>query len=491
MKIKSWIIPYCYCLFISLIFLLICSKNSPLYYINDWVDANAFFTVGKAMVRGYVPYKMLFEQKGPLLYLIYGIGSMISYNSFIGVFILEVVSFSIFLYYSYKLMCIFTSEKNAYFMIPIYTLLIVTLKSFSHGGSAEEFSLPFIMYTMYIFIRYLHDSVISIKQIFITGILAGCVFWIKYTLLGFFIGYMLCLVISLLTYKKYKDIFKYCFIFLFGFILVSIPWVIYFIVNDAFSDMIDVYFLVNIVAYPHKTSIISKLLKTLELVMYNLSSNPAYFIFIVIGSISLFFSNDKWKTKNYKILLFTLIALTGAGAYIGGTNFHYYSLVLCPFIIIGIVRLFKNLKINKYMILILLPLEVLSAFYTSTNTRMLKYDKEYYAQYQFARIIKKIENPKIINYGFLDGGFYLTTGVIPDCYYFMKNNISYQNFPQMLDGQYEYVKNNKPDFVIIKGNAVVGRLKCLLDKNYELVNTHEQEYQQKQVTYRLYRIINK
>lgn len=73
----------------------------------------------------------------------------------------------------------------------------------------------------------------------------------------------------------------------------------------------------------------------------------------------------------------------------------------------------------------------------------------------------------------------------------MKNNISYQSFPQMLDGQYEYVKNTKPDFVIVKGSVVVGRLKRLLDKNYELVSTHEQEYQQKKVTYRLYRITNK
>ena len=120
---------YGVCVFISTIFLLICSKNSPLYIMNDWVDANAFFTVGKSMMRGLIPYRDLFEQKGPLLYLIYGIGSLISYNSFTGVFILEVISFSIFLYYIEKIAALFMETKKSILTLPIITFGIVTLKS--------------------------------------------------------------------------------------------------------------------------------------------------------------------------------------------------------------------------------------------------------------------------------------------------------------------------------------------------------------------------
>ena len=73
----------------SIFTLLICSKNSPLYPYNDWVDGNAFFTMGKGMFNGKVPYKDLFEQKGPLLYLIYGIGYLISHDTFLGVYLLK------------------------------------------------------------------------------------------------------------------------------------------------------------------------------------------------------------------------------------------------------------------------------------------------------------------------------------------------------------------------------------------------------------------
>lgn len=83
----------------SIFTLLICSKNSPLYPYNDWVDGNAFFTMGKGMFNGKVPYKDLFEQKGPLLYLIYGIGYLISHDTFLGVYLLEVISYTIFGYF--------------------------------------------------------------------------------------------------------------------------------------------------------------------------------------------------------------------------------------------------------------------------------------------------------------------------------------------------------------------------------------------------------
>ena len=40
----------------------ICSKSSPLYPMNDWVDANCFFTVGRSMLSGKVLYRDIFEQ---------------------------------------------------------------------------------------------------------------------------------------------------------------------------------------------------------------------------------------------------------------------------------------------------------------------------------------------------------------------------------------------------------------------------------------------
>ena len=42
---------------IAAIALVLCSKSSPLYTLNDWMDANIFFTMGKSMFSGRVLYR--------------------------------------------------------------------------------------------------------------------------------------------------------------------------------------------------------------------------------------------------------------------------------------------------------------------------------------------------------------------------------------------------------------------------------------------------
>ena len=62
----------------AFIVLLICSKSSPLYPMNDWVDVQCFFTVGRGITQGKMPYLDLYEQKGPLLYLFFAAAALIS-----------------------------------------------------------------------------------------------------------------------------------------------------------------------------------------------------------------------------------------------------------------------------------------------------------------------------------------------------------------------------------------------------------------------------
>ena len=42
--------------------MMICTRSSLLYVFNLWDDANSYFTVGKCIFRGFVPYRDLFDQ---------------------------------------------------------------------------------------------------------------------------------------------------------------------------------------------------------------------------------------------------------------------------------------------------------------------------------------------------------------------------------------------------------------------------------------------
>ena len=102
-----------YILFIAIICITICSKNSFLYCFNDWEDENAFMTVAKGWLNGLIPYRDLFEQKGPLLYLIFVIANLIHETSFIGVYILEIIFMSITLFIIAKIIKkLFYQNKN-------------------------------------------------------------------------------------------------------------------------------------------------------------------------------------------------------------------------------------------------------------------------------------------------------------------------------------------------------------------------------------------
>ena len=101
---ESMLLPVVICFVSAFGVLMMCTKSSFLYPFQDFWDINCYLTVGKSMMNGIVPYRDLFEQKGPLLYFIYGLAWLISHDTFIGAYMFEVLAGFIFLFYSYKIM---------------------------------------------------------------------------------------------------------------------------------------------------------------------------------------------------------------------------------------------------------------------------------------------------------------------------------------------------------------------------------------------------
>jgi len=62
------------------------SFSSPLYTSNPWVDTNAMFTMGRAWNAGMVPFRDLFEQRGPSMYFLYSLAARISSTNFLEYF---------------------------------------------------------------------------------------------------------------------------------------------------------------------------------------------------------------------------------------------------------------------------------------------------------------------------------------------------------------------------------------------------------------------
>src|SRR5699024_4741375 len=80
-----------------------CSYTSPAFYFDTSPDNNAFFTVGKAMMHGIVPYKDIFEQKGPYVYFLHGLAYLVSSRSFLLIFLYEIATVTAAMFLVYKL----------------------------------------------------------------------------------------------------------------------------------------------------------------------------------------------------------------------------------------------------------------------------------------------------------------------------------------------------------------------------------------------------
>ena len=67
-------------------------------------------------------------------------------------------------------------------------------RAFSHGGSAEELLLPFLAAALFSLVRALHSpGAKPLRAVCVQGLLAGCALWLKYTVLGFYLAWVVVL----------------------------------------------------------------------------------------------------------------------------------------------------------------------------------------------------------------------------------------------------------------------------------------------------------
>ena len=150
-------------IFVALL-MFFCTKSSPLYVMNDWPDANAYFTMGKGMINGAVPYKDLFDHKGPFLYFLYAIGYLIDNTGFLGIFIIQIISMSLVVIFSFKIAELYTkSSKSAAVIALLVPIMMLASKVYTYntdfgGGSPDEFIAPMIVMSLYFAIKLFKDK---------------------------------------------------------------------------------------------------------------------------------------------------------------------------------------------------------------------------------------------------------------------------------------------------------------------------------------------
>jgi len=450
--------------------------------------------MGKGIVHGLIPYRDLYEQKGILLYFLHSVCYLIPGPHFFGVYLLEVLAFMLFLFYAGKIIQLYLPTGYACWILPVLSAILLCAESFCQGDSAEELCAPLIMIALYHTLRYFKESYPSdfpYRHLFINGLFAGVIFWIKYTLLGFHFAFMATLFFIMISNKHVTRAFKSCFVFLGGMTIPTILVLLYFAAHHAVGDLFEVYFYNNIFLYDAEksSSIITLLITILLRIGDTFIRNLQFSVFTILGVLVFLFTKKYVPSIAGKIMLLMEAAFLSVLIYTG-SNFPYYGYILCVFPVLGLIAAASAVtciiskfrtppQLQKYGILLVITLSVVFAYFRSPNVEMICVPKEELVHYQFAEIINDKENATLLNYGFLDAGFYTFSDVLPTERFFQMQNISYESFPEMMDAQNDCVKEQRVDFLIVRGEEVPS---WILDY-YSIVKKERQLYEGSNVQY--------
>ncbi len=472
-----------FCLFTAFLVLTVCTKSSFLYPLNDWVDSNCFFTVGKAIANGKVLYADIYEQKGPLLYFLHALAFRVSPESFFGVYWIELFAAALFLFFTVKTVQLYATH-GIYFWLPIFAMVVYSSKSFCHGDSVEELCLPLFMICIYLAERaFVRGETLPLRHWLFAGVLGGAVLWMKFNLLGFFVGWALIPLYRALRKDGSWMLCKAVFCVLAGALLPTVPVLIYFGAHHAFGDLWTAYFYNNLFLYADVQSegLADRLLTLFLRIQYSVRKNYLYAVPGFAGVLWYFLTARRERKLH---MLFAALGTTLL-VFAGQMNLSYYSLVFSVFAVWGLVPLCQALerflpqgktKIGAVFVAASLCISLGYSYLLSSNTYLMHVQKEEMPQYKFKEIICSVENPTLLNYGFLDGGFYTTTGLVPENKYFCQLNIQ---LTDMYFGQYADVEAGNPDFVVTRSNP-------LKAEGYACVATASLYFEGVDFTYYLY-----
>ncbi len=481
-----------YCLGLAVLFVTLCSRSSFLYPMNNWDDSNCYLTIGKSMLHGKVLYKDIFDHKGPYLYFLYGLAYLIDATSFFGVYLLEILSCAFSLFFAFHIIVEFASGKAGYILTPLFAATALSSASFYWGGSAEEMFLPFLLWSLWIFVKNWksdEENELSLHEIFVIGICAGVWALVKYTLLLFFASIMILLLLHRIYEKDLKNALKYCIAFFLGFVLAFIPWVIYFVSNGAVKDWIDSYILIN-----YKYASGDSASKGVGATIYNwvmtlywdIYYNPFYMIWVIVGMFGVIFGKRKhWITR---FDLWVIFGLSFVGIYLSGTMLKYYALPLCIFAPIGLGmagrfagKLLKNglsVKAVAALSSVMVSISAAGVYKLSNNVSFMK-ETDYYL-FTFRDIILESEDPSLLNYGCLDAGLFTLCDIQPEMKWFHQVNAQ---IPEMFEEQQNAIDHGLTEYVYARSD----RYPANIDVHYELVSQIQTDVTGVDFTYYLFR----
>lgn len=310
---------------------LIESPLHPWVGRDSYTDSSVFQCIGMMMHRGYMPYRDSFDHKGPVLYLLNYWGQSIS--SIRGVWVIEYIFMLVNFTFIYKIARLVTGRIQA-----ILTLLTATAllgEYFTGGNLTEEYAMPMISISMYIFLDYFYNKKVSFLRLILCGVTFSIVLLLRPNMVSLWV--VCCIAISLqcLCQSNGKEFSFFTFSFLLGAALVLIPILIWLIWNSSFTAFWADYIQFNLV-YSQNT------LANKIQVFFSFLQEPLLCISIIL---TVYFCKVDASHRRLWITYLCCFLLSTFTASMAAIDQGHYCMVLVP------ITAFPFAYLGKYCIL--------------------------------------------------------------------------------------------------------------------------------------------
>ena len=321
-------------LFCLAFFICLSSSLNPFGFNKISADASVYLTIARGITEGQVPYRDFFDNKGPLLYLISAPGMLL--GGFTGVWIIQLVFMSVSVFFAYKIALFFAGKFSAFFSVVFSFLVFRTF--FSEAAGPAEYSMPFVLISLYIFTKYYFTKTEPlIIELLILGFCFATTILLRINLVSLWFVFCLVIAVEKVIKRKFLLLSKYLLFFVLGIFIVFIPTMLYLYVNNAVADFLSQYVSSGSSRAFHGFSIRETVESFFILIARNYSFVPfivgAFWIIKNFKSQELFFYAGFFLAYVFSVLFHAVIR----------TNFIHYNMAFVPFIIPSLAFFIQNI----------------------------------------------------------------------------------------------------------------------------------------------------
>lgn len=456
----------------ALLSYLLCILCSPSFSVwanhnSQALDQNVYHLIGRYWMEGDIPYKDFADLKGPGLYLIYGIASLIAPCTFTGMTFFHAFIIGVGLLFAYESLKLFLPTKWACLAFLSYVSYSVPF-----GGNPSEYVWAMQHIVYFFILRYLKEgsSAFLCHELILTGLFVGITCYLKYNLIICF--FPACLL--MLFCSRYKWHLSFLLLAL-GFLSIILPFLAYFYCTNSLADFAEEYFITSIryggIPFGQSALCSSNITLLQEFLPFKYENLPSPLL-TVCGGIILILSIIPFLTpRTFKIKQmggFTHLSglfLTFWVLYMGPYTWSHYAFSLHPFILTAFIAVFKfaEIKANNKAILPVFTCAALCTFALMATLfihRSIKYSNQDGAA-NLAKVKSLVEAHNFITDGSAHIIMYRLTNTRPPVKHFVPQYIE-GGIEKHQDELHKYITTHKPAYLILNTSSsklLIPRLK--------------------------------